>query len=352
MVTDASESAGRNLAAHQPPPGLIATSRRHLHRIGLVTGSAVPPWRLLGGGVSNWVILFECGDGVIVKAALPRLRVREEWLADPARAVNEGRAMQVFGACLPDGDVPRVLFVDETDHLLGMTSAPATACPWKDALMRGEIDSIVARQVGALLGRMHRVAWGDSALAGQFSDLALFRQLRLDPYHERAAQAAAARGDEELAALLRAGAAAMATARTTLVHGDFSPKNLLVHAGGVMAIDFEVVHWGNPDFDTAFLLTHLALKAVRRPGLATEYGAAARTFVAAYSRALDRRPIDDIARGALSQVGCLMVARSDGKSPAEYLDEAGRSRARALGASVLRGTVADLPDLFALAEEL
>src|SRR5438874_1502132 len=104
----------------------------------------------------------------------------------------------------------------------------------------------------------------DADLARHFDDLALFHQLRLDPYHARAAQVAEERGEEDVAALLRAGAAEMTRDRVTLVHGDFSPKNLLVHPGGVMALDFEVVHWGNPDFDTAFLLTHLTLKAAHR----------------------------------------------------------------------------------------
>ena len=80
----------------------------------------MPAWRLLGGGVSNWVILFDCGEGVVVKAALPRLRVRDEWLADPSRAVLEGRAMAALGARLPTGDLPRVLFVDEARHFVGM----------------------------------------------------------------------------------------------------------------------------------------------------------------------------------------------------------------------------------------
>lgn len=333
-----------------PPAALIETSYAHLCRLGLIAEGERPPWRALGGGVSNWVVRFDCGEGVVVKAALARLRVREEWLADPARAVLEGRAMAALGVRLPDGDVPHVLFVDEAHHLLGMSCAPAGAYPWKEALLRGEVNRRVARAAGALLGRMHGAAWGDAGLARQFDDLTLFIQLRLSPYHERAAQVAAERGDADLAALLRAGSTAMTRERVTLVHGDFSPKNLLVHPAGVMALDFEVVHWGNPDFDTAFLLTHLALKAIHRPDIATAYEQAAHAFFDAYAAALGRRPRDDVVSGAVRQAGCLLVARADGKSPAEYLDTAGRGQARTLGAAVLRGQVTDLAGLF-VAEE-
>jgi 5-methylthioribose kinase len=352
VVAEASGSPGQSTADDGPPAVLLEASYAHLRDRGLAASDATPAWRLLGGGVSNWVILFDCGEGVVVKAALPRLRVRDEWLADPSRAVLEGRAMAALGARLPAGDLPRVLFIDEVRHCVGMTCAPAGAYPWKEALLRGEVDTHVAHQVGALLGRLHAAAWGDADLARQFDDLALFQQLRLDPYHERAAQVAEERGDEAVAALLRTGAAEMTRDRVTLVHGDFSPKNLLVHASGVMALDFEVVHWGNPGFDTAFLLTHLTLKTAHRPALAPAYGNAARIFLEAYTETLDRRAADEVASGALRQAGCLLVARVDGKSPAEYLDAAGRARARALGVAILRGTIRAVPEVFSTVQAL
>lgn len=343
---------GNGTGREGPPATLIETSYDHLRKLGLIGAGDTPPWRVLGGGVSNWVLLFECGDGVVVKAALARLRVQDEWLADPTRAIAEGRAMAALGRRLPPGDLPRVLFVDRDAYLLGMTRAPADAHPWKEDLLRGDVDVAVARRVGALLGRLHRVAWEDESLARAFGDLTLFYQLRLGPYHERAAQVAEQRGDDGLAFLLGAGAERMRHNRVTLVHGDFSPKNLLVHGDGVLALDFEVVHWGNPDFDTAFLLTHLTLKAIHCPSATGAYDEAARAFLDSYATTLGRRAIDDIARGALAQAGCLLVARADGKSPAEYLDGAGRARARALGAAVLRKEIEDVSDLFAVAATL
>ena len=254
--------------------------------------------------------------------------------------------MHALGDRLAPGMLPRVLFIDEQDYVLGMTCAPPGAYPWKDALLRGTVDLAVAQQVGTLLGQMHRAAWEDVTLARQFDDLELFRQLRLEPYHQRAAQVAEARGDHALAEQLRAGASQITCHRCTLVHGDYSPKNLLVHQGGTLALDFEVAHWGNPDFDTAFLLTHLALKAIHRPASAAAFQAAANTFFESYSRALARRAPDQVVRGALQQAGCLLVARADGKSPAEYLDAAGRAAARALGARVLCGDISDYDALF------
>jgi 5-methylthioribose kinase len=338
-------------AADVPPRSLIETACAHLARLGWTApGDACPPWRLLGGGVSNWVIRFDVGPGVVVKQALAQLRVREEWLADPRRAVLEGYAMATLGERLPEGDVPRVLFVDEDACLLGMSAAPEQAKPWKELLLRGEADPRTARAVGALLGRMHRAAWSDPELARRYADLTLFEQLRLDPYHAYTARLAEQRGDHDLAASLRSGAQAMRENRQTLVHGDFSPKNLLVWDQSVLALDFEVVHWGNPDFDTAFLLTHLALKGIHRPAAAAACGACARAFLDAYIATLGLQAAEVVENGALRQAGCLLSARADGKSPAEYLSPDGRLRARALGAAVLRGEVHTVAGLFSSRE--
>ena len=331
------------------PSTLIELAWRHLLQLGLCESGSEPRWELLGGGVSNWVLRFDCGGGVVVKQALPRLRVRDEWLADPGRALLEGKALLALGERLGQGDVPRVLFLDEQAFLLGMTSAPADAVPWKAALLRGELDPPTAARVGSLLGRMHASAWSDADLAAAFDDLALFRQLRLDPYHEHTARILEARGEQDLATLVRQGRDEMTARRLTLVHGDFSPKNLLVHKGGVMVIDFEVAHWGNPDFDTAFLLTHLVLKAVHLPKRASQYRAAAEQFFLAYREELGQPPGYDPRAGALRQAGCLLLARADGKSPVEYLDDAGYDRARMLGARLLLGEITDPAALFAAA---
>ncbi|HXT36753.1 MAG TPA: phosphotransferase, partial [Chloroflexota bacterium] len=299
---------------------------------------------------SNWVLRIDVGEGIVVKQALGRLRVQEEWLADPRRAVREGQAMMTLGARLPEGDLPRVLFVDEDACLLGMASAREQARPWKQLLLQGEADPLDAVAVGGLLGRVHGAAWGDPLLAVQYGDLGLFEQLRLDPYHEHAARAAELRGELKLAGALRAGAQAMREDRRTLVHGDFSPKNLLIHDHGAMALDFEVVHWGNPHFDTAFLVTHLTLKEIHLPTAADRYAACARAFLGAYAHALGRLPADRVEEGALGQAGSLLIARADGKSPAEYLSPTGRLRARTLGAAVLSGELRTISELFSFQE--
>jgi thiamine kinase-like enzyme len=147
------------------------------------------------------------------------------------------------------------------------------------------------------------------------------------------------------------------TRRCSLVHGDWSPKNFLVsnlagdaigsdgvgsdgasgasaanngavHLSAVMAIDFEVVHYGDPAFDAAFLLNHLLLKSFHQPHWADRYFRLAMRF----SEVLMERLPDDAGwfePATCRHLGCLLLARTDGKSPAEYIvDDRVKQRVR------------------------
>jgi 5-methylthioribose kinase len=269
----------------------------------------------LGGGVSNTVLLVESdGQAFVLKQALGKLRVQEDWFAGPERVVREVRALQRLTPLLPQGSLPAVLFEDCENFLYAMSAAPSGSTSWKDRLLNGEICVDTAHAAGALLGRIVSVTWHDDSWEREFGDQAAFDQLRLDPYYRFTAARHpdlaphAARLMEETS--LR---------RVSLTHGDWSPKNLLVASGSLMAIDFEVVHFGDPSFDSAFMLNHLLLKSFARPQWRTRYVAAAlafwRTFLAAIPEASWIEP------ATLQHLGWLLLARIDGKSPVEYVRE-------------------------------
>jgi thiamine kinase-like enzyme len=106
--------------------------------------------------------------------------------------------------------------------------------------------------------------------------------------------------------------------RESLVHGDWSPKNFLVSAGAVMAIDFEVIHFGDPSFDTAFMLNHFLLKSFYRPQWVESYAEAAAGFWRTFISGIPREATW-MERATLQHLGWLLLARVDGKSPAEYI---------------------------------
>jgi 5-methylthioribose kinase len=120
--------------------------------------------------------------------------------------------------------------------------------------------------------------------------------------------------------------------RSTLVLGDYAPKNAFAYPGRLLILDFEVAHWGDPAFDPAFCLTHLLLKTLHFRD--ARYLRAADLFWRAYTAG--RGEVDEVA--VLRELGCLLLARVDGKSQAEYLvDEAVREDVRELGRRFLTG---------------
>jgi 5-methylthioribose kinase len=289
----------------------------------------------LGGGVSNTVLLAETVHGrLVVKQALERLRVAEEWLADPARTLREASALRDVTEIFPAGAAPAVVFVDERNYIYAMEAAPEGAQDWKTLLLSGVIDPAVGGAVGQLLARQVEATRTAVPWRERYGDQRVFDELRLDPYYRFTA---ARHG--ELAPYFARAIARCREQATSLVHGDWSPKNLLIAGGKPMIIDYEVVHYGDAAFDAAFLLNHLLLKSYHRPQWRSRYGESA----AAFWR--EAAPVVDT-EGVKLHLGCLLLARVDGKSPAEYLFCETKPTLRALARDILVTPPGDVLELW------
>ncbi|QFG22416.1 aminoglycoside phosphotransferase family protein [Actinomadura sp. WMMB 499] len=312
----------------QPSDGVTAVLD-HLTARGMIPDPARTKAVPLTGGVSNDVFAVSGpGIDVVVKRALPVLRVAREWQADVARIGIEARALRLAHAETPEA-VPAV--VDFAGGYLVIERAPRSWTNWRDDLLSGVVDTAVARALGHALGVWQtRTAGQKTRLAG-FEDRTVFAQLRTDPFHREVAAT-----HRDLAPIVEETVDAMYAARDCLVHGDLSPKNVLASGGRMWVLDWEVAHLGDAAFDPAFLLSHLLLKSVHAPRWAGLYQESAAAFFQSYTRQLrDSLALDG--RHLARQIGCLLIARVDGKSPAPYLTEAGRLRARELGRALLTG---------------
>ena len=213
---------------------------------------------------------------------------------------------------LPEGSVPKVLWADKANYLFAMTAIRGLC--WKSELMAGRIDSTIAARAGSLLGRLMSKTWAAGALRTQYGDLTAFEQLRIDPYY----RTIAARHRDVRAQVLSV-IEEMGQRRFCLVHGDFSPKNILVSLDRVVLIDFEVVHFGDHSFDGAFCLSLLLLGWFYQPELRRGREQLARAFFDAVRTKLSPQAVSFFEKAMLRHLGCLILARIDGKSPVEYL---------------------------------
>lgn len=289
----------------------------------------------LTGGVSCRVYSASAPTArVVVKQALPRLRVQAEWLADPRRSGVEAAALRLLAGLTPDA-VPRLLDDDEDNHALTMTAAPEHWQTWKQQLLAGQVDLDVACRLGQVLSRWHEATQDVRALDARFANPTGFRELRVSPFLETARD-----NHPEVASELDDVIAQVLADRRCLVHGDFTPKNVLVGDGRLWVLDPEIAHVGHPGFDLALLLAHLLLKAVHLPEHAVSLHRAADAFLVGYGSP-DESPL-------LPLLGSLLLARVDGKSPAGYLTGPEKTRVRRIGASLLRLEIPSVADAFAV----
>jgi aminoglycoside phosphotransferase (APT) family kinase protein len=281
-----------------------------------------------GGGVSGELTFVDGPDGpTVVKRALPKLKVAADWFASPRRSAVEAACLRVLAAVLGQDCVPRVLWVDEQAHTFGMRRLPDHLVAWKARLLGCDVDLATARRVGELLGQMHTRTCGRLDLARQFDDRSYLFDLRIRPYHQRVAER-----QPHLAEAVDDVVARMLRDRQCLVHGDFSPKNLLTDGPAVVVLDCEVAHWGDPRFDVAFCLSHLLLKTLQSAACADRLAEAATAYLEAYAAAGLPVLDDELSRAT----GCLVLARVIGDSPVEYLHTAElRDAAFSLGESLL-----------------
>lgn len=304
-------------------------------------GNLTTAWSL-AGGVSNIVLAVDAGEQkLVVKQSLPQLRVETVWKAKQERTLNEARALSIAGSLTP-AHVPEVIDVDDQQFCLVITRAPEDWTEWKRDLLAGSVDLKVASVLGKVLGTWHRATAEDSAALDDLDDPEAFDQLRVGPYYRTVAQTR-----PEYAALVKAVIARMTSSRQCLVHGDYSPKNILVGESGLWVVDLEVAHVGDPVFDVAFMLSHLILKSIHRPSAGRALLAAARTFLASY-RAQTEADLD--LDYLAEQIGCLLLARVLGKSPVEYLNDDGRSAALRFGGQLLTTQSTALSSLLDLME--
>jgi 5-methylthioribose kinase len=243
----------------------------------------------------------------------------------------------------PSGTIPGFLFEDRQHHLLAMNAVAKPHENWKTMLLSGKLERGHVVQFGQLLGTIHRRAWDRrDELASVFEDRTFFQTLRLEPYY----RASASRNPgvaEFLSTLIEQ---TLAT-RVTLVHGDYSPKNILVHRGRLVLLDHEVIHFGDPAFDLGFALTHLLSKAHHLPPRRAAFLQAAHWFWESYERAAGEwasQP-DLQVRIVRHTLACLL-ARVDGRSPLEYLTSRERDRQREIVLSLMRDPPARLEVLF------
>ncbi|MDX1638934.1 MAG: aminoglycoside phosphotransferase family protein [Balneolaceae bacterium] len=283
-----------------------------LKRQNLVSGDSIT-FKPLEGGVSSDICLVSDGQNkYVIKQALSQLQVDDEWYADRSRNEIEQEFMQYLDKHRP-GAVPRLIYNDREEQFFVMEYLDQGFQNWKQQMLGGHFNEKTARQAAELLADIHTSSHGDEALKRKFDNIENFYSLRIEPYLVTTGVRHPA-----LEACFVEEAERLRKHRTALIHGDFSPKNIMTKEDRVVILDHEVAWYGDPAFDLAFFLNHLHLKLLHHYFNTRAFRDLTGTARNAYFNQLGA-----VEPGLEERTGRLllmmMLARVDGKSPVEYL---------------------------------
>lgn len=291
----------------------------YLRAAGHIDAREIPQIRLLHGGVSNrtvWVSRVN-GEQWVLKQALEKLRVEADWFSRPDRILREAAGIELLPRWAGEGSIPQFKFLDEDHYLLAMEAVPQPHRNWKQVLLSEGPDPALVEQFAGLLANIHGKSSADELGKTRFSEKDFFISLRLEPYYQFAGQRVLSARD-----FLESLVGDTLKVADCVVHGDYSPKNILVYQDRLILLDHEVIHWGDPAFDIGFSTTHLLSKTLH----VKNHRSAFREAVSQYWNTYRDQVGFSIFRGDFEErcirhtLGCLL-ARVEGRSPLEYLNE-------------------------------
>ncbi len=318
--------------------------RKYLVARGSVKSNEAVSFKNLMGGVSNRTVQVAWADGHawVLKQALAKLRVTVDWFSNPERIGVEAKALRYLNRLAPPGTTPAFIFEDMANYLMGMEAIPDAHENWKSVLLSGRIISDHFEQFGLLLGAIHRESSKcGPELSRVFADNTYFQSLRLEPYYLYTAQNVPA-----AASFLNTLVQETLQHKDSLVHGDFSPKNTLIHRGRLILLDYEVVHFGDPAFDVGFALTHFFSKAHHLPKERHRLASAGELFWQVYSEEIAHLEwATRLESRVVSHTLACLLARVAGKSPLEYLTPLERARQQDVILALMIKPPDNLPDL-------
>ena len=306
---------------------------------GLMGTEEVPRYKALPGGVSSDIWLVQLPDRQLcIKRALAKLKVKEEWHAPISRNATEVDWLETANIIVP-GCAPRVLAHDPNRGMFAMQFIPPeTGKTWKEKLQTGSVEPTFASSVGYTLAAIHTTSMNMPDLAQRFATDEVFRAIRLKPYLE-----STARRHPDLTSELTELIKTTTSTKLALVHGDISPKNILVCGSQPVFIDAECAWWGDPAFDLAFCLNHFLLKCIWVPNSATKLILCFNSMTKAYLSTIPADYAIDIESRTARLLPGLFLARIDGKSPVEYITrEVDKDKVRKAAIALLKKPVEDL----------
>ena len=288
-----------------------------LIRLNLMDASENPALSELNGGISSEIYKVDLdGRSFCVKSALPTLKSDPDWHVPVERTAAEWEWLKL-AQNVAKNIVPDPLGYDKQTNTLFMSYLEPELYPnWRDLLSQGIIDPNMAEAAAERLVMLHNATAGDEKLIQRFSNDSIFYDIRLEAYFLETGRTV-----EVLNDLMHELVESTAASKVALVHGDVSPKNILIGPNGPVFLDAECACYGEPAFDAAFCLTHFLLKCLWKPNWKKGYLKCHERFRKTYFSNAKWLDMTELERRVTQLHLGILVARVAGRSKVEYVSD-------------------------------
>ena len=294
-------------------------------------------------GVSSdiWHVKTAKEKEFCIKRALAKLTVKEDWYAPVNRSNFEAIYFKYCKKIAPD-NFPKVLGHDNKKFILAIEwYNPKQFEVWKKKLFNKNIELKDAENVSNLLLEKHKNFFNKKIYKIKFSNDNTFHSIRIEPYI-----LFTSKKYPQFNKQFSKVAKSLLKNKKTLIHGDFSPKNILINANKPVILDAETACWGDPVFDLAFCNNHLLLKSLLQNGLGNKFLHLSFNFISNYIKKITWEEKKDFTDRLFDIIPLLLLARVDGKSPVEYFNLKQKNRTRALAKEILNTKIKSLKQLY------
>jgi streptomycin 6-kinase len=326
-LSDSADSSGDS------PTGLIEA----LETMGLLAQGDRAQFTPVGNGGSAEIYRVGLGWGTIcVKRALPKTGLGGDGTLPVERSNFESEWLRLARVIVGDG-VPEVL--GDQPGLFAMEYLdPARHASWTSLLKKGDINPSTAAETGRMLGRIHAATANNFAVAQRFASDHIFHAACIEPLLLATAQV-----QPSVAARLKQFAMNTERNKLALVHGDFSPDNVLIGPKGPILLDAECAWYGDPAFDLARCLSHLLVDCVLQPQWRDYYLTCYTAFCAAYAQRVTWEMPEQTDERAALLLPALVLGHAYGRVPLDSLQrESDRDRVAVLARRLLLDPVVRL----------
>ena len=298
-------------------------------------------------GVSSdiWYVKTEIGLEFCIKRALKKLTVKEDWFAPISRSNYEA---SYFKACqnLNSKSFPKILGHDKKNYILAMEwFKPEKYILWKKKLLDVTFEKEDGNIISNILNKKHSYFYDNSNFKKEFENDKTFYDIRIEPYIIFTSKSYPEHENYFIDV-----AKSLVSNKKTVIHGDFSPKNILIGPDFPVILDAETACWGDPIFDLAFCNNHIILKSILNSSNKKKYMLLSKEFIETYINKINWEDKNSFIARFLKLVPLLILARLDGKSPVEYYQDKHIKKARNLGLKVLNDKIKNINSFFSIWE--